>query len=132
MDIQGVAHVGIRVFDRARALAFYERLGFRLMIDADPEPVLILEHPSGVEINLVVNADLPGPNVLMDVPEKRAGITHLALSVPSADEAARWLDAHGIAITEGPVDLGPVARSVFFRDPDGNVLELTSTRGSGW
>src|SRR3954451_13403063 len=78
IPIQGLAHLGIRVHDLQRAVAFYELLGFtKTAGPLGPEPVAILEHPCGLEINLVLNAaSATAPNLLMDVPEKHPGITH--------------------------------------------------------
>jgi catechol 2,3-dioxygenase-like lactoylglutathione lyase family enzyme len=49
--------------------------------------------------------------------------------VGSAEEAAAHLAAHGVEVEEGPVErqgaLGR-GRSVYFRDPDGTLLELIS------
>ncbi len=82
-SITGIAHVGIRVHDMDRSRAFYELLGFEFVVGpVGPEPVAILTHPSGVVINLILNAREPeAPNILMDVPEKHPGFTHFALDV---------------------------------------------------
>src|SRR5262249_51193039 len=82
--LTGIAHVGIRVHDLARSVRFYELLGFKKTAGPmGPEPVAILEHPSGIELNLVLNAAVADePNVLMDTTEKHAGITHIALLCP--------------------------------------------------
>jgi lactoylglutathione lyase len=123
MAITGVNHLGIRVLDAARSETFYGKLGFQ--VHARHGEVVILANDRGVEINLIVNADpaFDGTNVLMDAPPKRAGYTHVALSVASMDETVRWLGELGIAISEGPVVLGG-APSLFVRDPDLNVIEL--------
>ena len=127
--ITAVDHVGVRVRDRARACAFYRQLGFAVVFEDAHSPVVILRNPAGVEINLVVNAgSVADINVLMDVAEKHPGFTHVALRVASLDDTVAALHALGIVITEGPVALGPWNTSVFVRDPDGNVLELTEHR----
>jgi len=125
--ISGIAHIGIRVHDLARARAFYENvLGFRFAVGpVGPEPVAILHHPSGIEINLILNAaSSSAANILMDVPEKHAGYTHVALSVRDVDEAKARLEEAGITITEGPITFPGGARAIFIRDPDRNVIEL--------
>jgi lactoylglutathione lyase len=124
--ITGIAHIGIRVHDLERSVQFYELLGFtKTAGPIGPEPVAILDHPSGVEINLVLNAPAAKePNVLMDVPEKHAGITHVALLCPDILAAKAALEGHGIQLSGGPVRFGPRAQGVFVRDPDGNVIEL--------
>ena len=124
--ISGLAHIGIRVHDLERSVRFYEVLGFaKTAGPIGPEPVAILEHPSGVEVNLVLNASKASePNVLMDVPEKHAGITHFALLCPDIMAAQQRLEAAGIPLSGGPVRFGPEARGIFVRDPDRNVIEL--------
>jgi lactoylglutathione lyase len=126
IPIAGLAHVGIRVHDLDRSLRFYALLGFtKTAGPIGPEPVAILHHPSGLEINFILNAPIARePNVLMDVPEKHAGITHIALLCPDIMAAKARLEAEGIAISGGPVRFGPDAQGIFVRDPDGNVLEL--------
>ena len=126
MSINGLAHVGIRVHDLERSLRFYEMLGFtKTAGPIGPEPVAILDHPSGLEINLVLNAPAASePNVLMDVPDKHPGITHIALLCQDIAAAQRELVAAGIALSGGPMRLGPTAQAIFVRDPDRNVIEL--------
>ncbi|MBS0326992.1 MAG: VOC family protein [Proteobacteria bacterium] len=126
ITITGIAHVGIRVHDLARSVAFYERLGFRKTAGPiGPEPVAILKHPSGVEINLVLNApEADEPNVLMDVAQKHPGITHIALLCPDIAAARRELEAAGIALSGGPVRFETGDWAIFVRDPDRNVIEL--------
>ena len=124
--VSGLAHIGIRVHDLARSVAFYERLGFRKTAGPiGPEPVAILEHRCGLEINLVLNAtNASEPNVLMDVPGRHAGITHFALLCPDIGEAQRRLEAAGIALSGGPIRFETGAHAIFVRDPDRNVIEL--------
>jgi lactoylglutathione lyase len=126
IPISGLAHIGIRVHDLERSLRFYELLGFTKTIGPiGSEPVAILDHPSGVEVNLVLNASRADePNVLMDVPEKHPGITHFALLCPDIMAAKERLEAAGIPLSGGPMRLGPGAQAIFVRDPDRNVIEL--------
>lgn len=48
MHINGYDHVGIRVTDRARALTFYEALGFRVDSDCSDERVAEIVNQAGV------------------------------------------------------------------------------------
>lgn len=120
-------HIGIRVKDLQRALQFYRVLGFELAWQDPKDAVAIIKNPVGVELNLVfnANADAGGKNVLMDVPEKYPGHTHVALRVESIKATIVALRQHAIRITQGPVSFGLDGHvSVFVRDPDLNVIEL--------
>ena len=125
LNIQAINHVGIRIRDKAVSAAFYERLGFDLVSDhgfEDGHPI-VMKHPSGVVLNLLGPATVTdGANILMDVDEKHPGITHVALTVASLDDAKDVLATNGIEIT-GAFSFGPMS-AVFIRDPDRNVIEL--------
>lgn len=125
-QLTGFAHVGIRVKDLDRARLFYELIGFRFIVGpVGPEPVAILDHESGICINLVVNATTSGdPNVLMDVDEKHPGYTHMALYVSDLAATEALLEENGIVITEGPITFPNGTQAIFVRDPDGNVVEF--------
>ena len=73
---------------------------------------------------------------------QRAARPHARLPTPGSgdfcfrwdagvDEALALLARHGVEVVEGPVPRpaadGAVGRSVYFRDPDGNLLELLTT-----
>jgi len=124
-QITRINHVGLRVRDLSVAREFYEKLGFEFRGGPmGPEPVAIVEHPSGVNINFILNASsnaLP-TNVLMDEAEKHTGFTHIALEITDVEAVKRQLDSHDIAITESVEYEG--ARFFFVRDPDGNVIEF--------
>jgi len=126
IPIAGLAHIGIRVHDLDRAVRFYELLGFtKTAGPLGPEPVAILDHPSGLELNLILNApSASAPNVLMDLIEKHPGITHVALLCPDIMAAKARLEAAGIPLSGGPVRFSPEAQAIFVRDPDRNVIEL--------
>jgi len=123
LSVLGLAHIGLRVHDLARAQRFYELFGFRHAWGPyGPDQVTALSHPSGLELNLIVNAPDPqAPNVLMDVPDKHAGFTHVALKIAdvAATEAALAAAGVGISGRRG-------GDALFVRDPDGNVVELAA------
>jgi lactoylglutathione lyase len=126
IPISGLAHIGIRVHELERAVRFYQLLGFtKTAGPLGPEPVALLNHPSGVELNLILNApSASAPNVLMDLAEKHPGITHVALLCPDILAAKSRLEAAGIPLSGGPVRFSADARAIFVRDPDRNVIEL--------
>ena len=123
--IKQLAHIGIRVANLKRSLAFYRHLGFELVYEDPNDAVVILTDPNGLEINLIINAasDSPPRNELMDIDTKHAGYTHVALEVSSYEDVVDYCVANGIEVSGGPVDLGDGV-SLFVRDPDRNVIEL--------
>ena len=127
IEIERLDHIGIRVAETERAMAFYTMLGFELLYDVPYDEVLIIKNTNDVEINLITNANNSnnGNNILMDVADKFAGVTHVALRVGSIRETIEVLAEHGVEITQGPVKFGDDGHvSVFVRDPDRNVIEL--------
>jgi len=125
-EIIGINHIGIRVASLDSARAFYEQLGFIFIIGPiGPEPVAIMEHPSGVNINLILNADAGAEeNILMDVAEKYPGYTHIALDVDDIKSAQDSIAQMGIPVTEGPITLPDGGVMFFIRDQDNNVIEF--------
>lgn len=125
--LNGIAHIGIRVLDFARSTKFYRHLDFKVIREDYSERVVVLKHDSGVELNLLdsVTPGLSDRNLLMDEPVRYSGYTHLALRIPNVSQAGLTIRNLGIEITEGPVTFGDGSRSIFFRDPDRNVIELS-------
>ncbi len=125
LNIETINHVGIRIGDRTRSVAFYELLGFELLEDAgfeDGHPI-IMKHPSGVVLNLLGPANAgKGKNILMDVEEKYPGYTHIALTVSDLETAKSFMNENNIEIT-GSFSFGNMS-AIFIRDPDKNVIEL--------
>ena len=125
LNIESVNHVGIRVMDKTRSVAFYDLLGFQFKSDAGFEQghPIIMRHPCGVVLNLLGPSNTPdGENILMDVPEKYTGITHVALTVNSLQYAKDFMAENNIELT-GSFSFGGMS-AIFIRDPDRNVIEL--------
>ena len=125
LKVEAVNHIGIRIRDQSRSVAFYQVLGFKLQRDAGFEEghPIIMQHPSGVVLNLLGPAGgAEAHNVLMDEEEKLSGITHFALTVTGLEEARRFVESKDIAITAS-FSFGPMS-AIFIRDPDRNVIEL--------
>ncbi len=125
-QITRINHVGLRVRNLEAARQFYEKLGFEFIVGPiGPEPVAVMEHPSGININFILNAseDASDKNLLMDVPEKHTGFTHIALEITDRQEVVAHLEDADISITE-TVELPDGAVFFFVRDPDGNVIEF--------
>lgn len=125
-EITRINHVGLRVSDLEITRRFYEALGFEFIVGpVGPEPVAIMEHPSGVNINFILNAnDADTLNLLMDVPEKHTGYTHIALEVTDLESVQTQLSTLNCPITGGPIVTPEGASFIFIRDPDDNVIEF--------
>ena len=125
-EITRINHVGLRVSNLDVTREFYEKLGFVFLVGpVGPEPVAIMEHSSGVNINFILNApEGKKLNLLMDVPEKHTGYTHIALEVTDLESSQHYLESINCVITEGPVVTPDGASFIFIRDPDDNVIEF--------
>ena len=123
--MDNIDHIGIRISDRERSVAFYELLGFEMVADGgfdEGHPIVML-HPSGINFNLLGPANAKqGENVLMDEDVKYPGITHVAIKMQSAEDTETFVTANNIAITGRRSFRG--TETIFIRDPDRNVLEL--------
>lgn len=122
-QVRGLSHIGIRVHDYARSKVFYEQLGFvHAWGPLGPDQVAAMRHPSGLELNFIVNApSADAPNILMDVQDKQPGITHIALEIADLAATEAALQAAGIPISGKRGNL-----ALFVRDPDRNVIELAA------
>jgi len=125
LNISQIDHIGIRISNLTKSRAFYESLGFAMLFDAgfkDGHPI-IMRHSCGLTLNLLGPSDQPIGNILMDVDEKHAGYTHIALRVESMAQTRQTLADLDIEIT-GSFEFGDAMAAIFIRDPDRNVIEL--------
>ena len=115
-------HVGLRVTDLDRSLAFYTAVGYTIVGTVDDTPfgrltMLQLPGDSFITIELVYDPKRGAVDV-------GTGINHLVVQVNSLDAAVADLAARGIA-TE---PLGPgradEPRTSWLTDPDGYRIEL--------
>ena len=122
--IDRIDHIVLTVHDLERTIAFYSRvLGMEPVTFAGGRRGLAFGrqklnlHQAGREFEPKALAPAPGTIDLCFISE-----------TPLADVIAR-LKAEGVVIIEGPVDrtgaLGPM-KSVYFRDPDGNLIEVSN------
>jgi lactoylglutathione lyase len=122
--ISRINHIGIRVRNFEISRDFYAKLGFKHVIGPiGSEPVAVIEHSSGININLILNTNqLDNQNILMDVETKHSGYTHVALEITDVESVIAELKTLGIEVT-GEMKHS-TGHAVFIRDPDRNVIEL--------
>lgn len=134
--IAGFDHVALTASDPEATMAFYRdvfgaEVHFEAEWRAGSLPIFALQLGSH-RLNIhdpERDRDLP-PTLLARTP--LAGSGDLCFRWEgSVDEAIQLLTDHGVAVIEGPVSRiaadGSSGRSVYFRDPDGNLLELLAT-----
>ena len=126
--IRGVLETALHVEDLGRSRDFYETvLGLRLM--AGDHRFCALD-VAGDVLLLFRKDGTPGPVSTpggVIPPHGGDGQLHLAFAIDRA-ELDRWeqrLQAHGVEI-ESRVDWPRGGRSIYFRDPDGHLLELAT------
>ena len=124
MRIEELDHLVLTVTDIDRTRAFYERvLGMETLVFGEGRRALTFDtqklnlHEAGQEFEPKAAAPTPGS----------ADLCFLTNS--SMAEVVEHLEANSVEIIEGPVRrtgaTGPI-KSVYFRDPDGNLLEVSS------
>lgn len=115
----GLRHAAIRVRDLGRSLAFYrEILGFDLEWQPDPENAYLTSGTDNIALHQARSGQAPsGPQTL----------DHLGLVVRNAAEVDQWeeyLKARGVDIAQESRTHRDGARSLYFRDPDGILIQL--------
>ncbi len=127
--LNGVLETALYVDDLARAARFYEKvLGLTVLAqdarfrayDAGPGSVLLV-FQRGATLDTVT---LPGGTI---PPHDGHGPLHVAFAVPG-DELGAWearLAENGVAI-EGRTRWPRGGESIYFRDPDGHLLEFAT------
>jgi catechol 2,3-dioxygenase-like lactoylglutathione lyase family enzyme len=112
LRVKGIQHLNLQVADLARARAFYtELLGFEISF------------AKGNTVWLAAGDDLLGLSQGA-VPER--SLEHFGFMVEGPAEVDRWaeqLRGRGVTPEKGPYDRSD-GRSVYFRDPDGHLLEI--------
>lgn len=126
--VQRIDHVVVTVNDVERTLSFYEQvLGMRPVTFGEGRRALAFGeqklnlHQAGKEFEPKARAPAAG-----------SADVCFTTDVP-IDEFVRHLASVGVAIELGPVDkIGArrPLRSVYFRDPDGNLIEVANEVGA--
>jgi catechol 2,3-dioxygenase-like lactoylglutathione lyase family enzyme len=124
-----IDHIAITVQDLERSVAFYrdllgcEVLG-QLFLDEGTLKLVFLRSGSAcLELFEYRGHDAV---TAVDVEHTLGGYKHLAFQTDDVDGLAAKLEAAGVVFTLEPTDATGGVRLAFFRDPDGNELEIVS------
>lgn len=114
----GLRHLALsaRAFDDMRRF-YVELLGFRVEWEPDPDNIYLT---SGAD-NLALHRARP------DAAPVEGALDHLGLLVRTPGDVDAWaafLARHGIALDTEPRTHRDGARSFYFRDPDGNRIQI--------
>jgi catechol 2,3-dioxygenase-like lactoylglutathione lyase family enzyme len=125
----GLRHLALNVrrFDEMKRF-YVELLGFAVEWEPDADNVYL---SSGID-NLALHrasiaAPPPGAPSPAASPSGASPLDHLGLIVREAEDVDRWaafLETSGIAIDARPRTHRDGARSCYFRDPDGNSVQI--------
>jgi len=149
VSITGLVHVNVNCSDFDTSLAFYERLGFRKVMDVPARNTAEVAAAVGMPpytvrgaLLALTDADPPLTIDLLEWQDPRddeppyphlyhLGLARIALASDDLDADVARLAANGVAFLSAPATVhlpgGLVSRFVCFRDPDGTVLELVET-----
>jgi catechol 2,3-dioxygenase-like lactoylglutathione lyase family enzyme len=124
ISIDRIDHIVITAFDLERTLDFYARV-------MGMEPITFAGGRRGLafgrqKINLHQAGREFEPKALKPTP---GSMDLCFITETPLEEVIAQLKSQGVAIAEGPVTktgaLGPMT-SVYFRDPDGNLIEVSN------
>ena len=115
----GLRHLALNVRDLTAMKQFYvDLLGFAVEWEPDADNVYL---SSGVDNLALHRADARAPAA------SRGALDHLGLIVREAADVDRWaefLEGRGVTIDAKPRTHRDGARSCYFKDPDGNVVQI--------
>jgi glyoxylase I family protein len=144
--IKSVFHVNINVKNFERSLAFYQMLGFKVVLDLGEGPnrgndeglnipdsraraalLALSDEPRATRIDLIewqqpLTEGVPYPHLY------HAGAARIALFAKNIEEEYQRLKANGVEMVSAPVTIRFAnqagAKLFCFKDPDGTFLEL--------
>ncbi len=129
MRVDRLDHLVLTVADLEKTCDFYSRaLGMRAVTFGDGRRALTF---GGQKINLHKAGKEFEPHA--DHPTPGSADICFITGTPLKEVLER-LESHGVQVIEGPVEregaLGPM-KSVYFRDPDGNLIEVSNYADAG-
>jgi catechol 2,3-dioxygenase-like lactoylglutathione lyase family enzyme len=115
----GLRHLALNVHDLPAMKHFYaDLLGFAVEWEPDPDNIYLSSGLDNLALHRASEAVAPGG---------RSALDHLGLIVRAADDVDRWaafLEKQGVTIEARPRTHRDGARSCYFKDPDGNTVQI--------
>jgi catechol 2,3-dioxygenase-like lactoylglutathione lyase family enzyme len=121
--ITGIAHLAVVTSDIDQAVDFYTGvLGFHetLRLETDHSGTIVFVSVDGTQLELFGGGQPREPGE----DEGKVGYPHVALAVDDVDAEYERLRSLGVEFDMPPTDAEAGIRLAFFRDPDGNRIEI--------
>ena len=117
--ILGLRHVALNVGDVRKSVEFYRSiLGMSIEWEPDSDNVYLTSGSDNLAIHKLVEGESPGP---------LQNLNHIGFVVArpeDVDAFAAHVQRHGIEILQGVKTHRDGARSFYFKDPDGILIQL--------
>jgi catechol 2,3-dioxygenase-like lactoylglutathione lyase family enzyme len=115
----GLRHVALNVRSVAKSVEFYSTvLGMKLEWMPDPENAYLTSGHDNLALHQLPQGSVPGPVQT---------VHHIGFVVRSPEDVDEWAQrvrAHGITLAAEPKTHRDGARSFYFHDPDGLLIQL--------
>ena len=124
----GLRHLALRVRDMDAMKRFYvDLLGFAIEWEPDADNVYLTSGTDNLALHRAPELVIPIEDDRTALPPPGGALDHLGLIVRSADDVDRWaafLESRSVALVAKPRTHRDGARSCYFRDPDGNSIQI--------
>ena len=141
--IRGIHHVSVHVRDLGKMIAFYKAaFGFEVVGEHfawKNEPIVdqLIDVPASAARGAMLRAgtcyiemfqfEAPAPRPVSPLNPQDKGYTHFCVDVTDIEQEYQRLKGLGMTFgSPNPIDMGHV-KSVYGRDPEGNIIELQQT-----
>ena len=143
MSIRGFDHVALPTNDPEALIAFYKKLGFPMIHEAEwrsgDYPLFAIQVGPDAKINIHPPSMWQDENFEARGPTAKPGCGDLCFVYQGTiDDAVEMLKAAGAEISYGPFDQPGggeagtrMGTSVYSRDPDGNLIEFMTYPAAG-
>ena len=119
----GLRHLALKVRDLDAMKRFYvDLLGFSVDWEPDADNVYLTSGTDNLALHRALPAQAPA-----SADGLASSLDHLGLVVTLADDVDRWaafLEERGVTLDAAPRTHRDGARSCYFRDPDGNLIQI--------